>query len=349
MMIDDMLKTTVSAAKRAQKMPMGSVGKGLSGINHNVSFAEKFTRNIGSGTKKTNTYLKRNNTLAMKSRAKMLFPASSGYSKSSDILSGEATARDFRNKLNSAANRVNLSPNKGRGIHETLINEKLGKQKIASNQNIGKNIGNPNKFMNSYDVLGKESARTTAKTRAKTTSSASRIIDAMPSPAGVNPVLHNAKMKDVNAKREAFKNRKPRLSERLFSGRGRESVEAADNLGRSGKAFMKGITEREGGWRAIAGNVGSGAVAGGITGAAVNTLRGEDAWEGAKTGAFYGGIGYGGVQAVRAGVKAEASETMVDAVKRFNKTYGVSKDVRTLMRDAKTHAIAKSVTDNKNK
>ena len=333
MIIDDMLKTTVSAAKRAQKMPMGSVGKGLSGINHNVSFAEKFTRNIGSGTKKTNTYLKRNNTLAMKSRAKMLFPASSGYSKSSDILSGEATARDFRNKLNSAANRVNLSPNKGSGIHETLINEKLGKQKIASNQSIGKNIGNPNKFMNSYDVLSKESARTTAKT----TSSASRIIDATPNPAGVNPVLHNAKMKNVNAKKSSKK----------IPSSGAET--AGKRLKATGGLFVDNMKTSPGGWKALAGNVGSGAVAGGISGAALNTLRGEDAWEGAKTGAFYGGMGYGGVQAVRAGVRAEAGETMVDAVSRFNKTHGVSKDVRTLMRDAKTHAIAKSVTGNKNK
>ena len=124
---------------------------------------------------------------------------------------------------------------------------------------------------------------------------------------------------------------------------------AGKRLKATGGLFVDNMKTSPGGWKALAGNVGSGAVAGGITGAAVNTLRGEDAWEGAKTGAFYGGIGYGGVQAVRAGVKAEASETMVDAVGRFAKHNNVSKDVRTLMRDAKTHVISKSVTDNKNK
>ena len=123
---------------------------------------------------------------------------------------------------------------------------------------------------------------------------------------------------------------------------------AGKRLKATGGLFVDNMKTSPGGWKALAGNVGSGAVAGGISGAALNTLRGEDAWEGAKTGAFYGGMGYGGVQAVRAGVKAGASETMVDAVGRFAKHNNVSKDVRTLMRDAKTHVISKSVTDNKN-
>ena len=124
---------------------------------------------------------------------------------------------------------------------------------------------------------------------------------------------------------------------------------AGKSLKATGGLFMNNMKTSTGGWKALAGNVGSGAVAGGMAGAAINTLRGEDTWEGAKTGAFYGGMGYGGVQAVRAGVKAGAGETMVDAVGRFAKHNNVSKDVKTLMRDAKTHAIAKSVTGNKNK
>ena len=123
---------------------------------------------------------------------------------------------------------------------------------------------------------------------------------------------------------------------------------AGKRLKATGGLFVDNMKTSPGGWKALAGNVGSGAIAGGISGAALNTLRGEDAWEGAKTGAFYGGMGYGGVQAVRAGVKAGASETMVDAVGRFGKHNNVSKDVKTLMRDAKTHVIAKSVTKNKN-
>lgn len=125
----------------------------------------------------------------------------------------------------------------------------------------------------------------------------------------------------------------------LATGTGREGIDAAEGISKSGKAFMAGVTGTEGGWKAIAGKAAVGAMAGGVAGASVNTLTGKDPWEGAKNGAIMGGVGYGGLHAVRAGVGAKAGESVGDAMSRFGQANNVSKDVNTLIRGQQAKAI----------
>lgn len=94
-----------------------------------------------------------------------------------------------------------------------------------------------------------------------------------------------------------------------------------------------------GGWKTAAGSAGTGAIAGGLAGAGVNTIRGEDAWEGAKTGAMLGAVGNGGVKSARMGMGASKTQKFGNAFTNFNAETGMTKSVKSL------HTLAKDSRD----
>lgn len=124
-------------------------------------------------------------------------------------------------------------------------------------------------------------------------------------------------------------------------GGGLEEIAAANRLKGSMNIFSTNLKKTDGGWKAIAGKAGVGAIGGGLAGAGINTMTGQDAWEGAKTGATFGALGYGGLHAMRTGVGAKTGESLATGLDRFNTQRGVSKDVTTIMKGRKAAAIAR--------
>lgn len=126
-----------------------------------------------------------------------------------------------------------------------------------------------------------------------------------------------------------------------MAGGGLEEIAAANRLKGSMNIFSTNLKKTDGGWKAIAGKAGVGAIGGGLAGAGINTMTGQDAWEGAKTGATFGALGYGGLHAMRTGVGAKTGESLATGLDRFNTQHGVSKDVTTIMKGRKAAAIAR--------
>ena len=122
---------------------------------------------------------------------------------------------------------------------------------------------------------------------------------------------------------------------------GLEEIAAANRLKGSMNIFSTNLKKTDGGWKAIAGKAGVGAIGGGLAGAGINTMTGQDAWEGAKTGATFGALGYGGLHAMRTGVGAKTGESLATGLDRFNTQRGVSKDVTTIMKGRKAAEIAR--------
>jgi len=110
------------------------------------------------------------------------------------------------------------------------------------------------------------------------------------------------------------------------------------NLGRAGTEARDNIN-LDGGWKSIAGGAGSGAVAGGLAGAGVNMIRGEDAWEGAKSGAMMGAIGNGAVKGSRTAIGASKGQKFGEAFNSFNAQTNMTKSVKSL------HTLAKGTKD----
>lgn len=125
-------------------------------------------------------------------------------------------------------------------------------------------------------------------------------------------------------------------NERLFRGDRAQTTAAtsARNLGRVGTE-AKDNFNLAGGWKTAAGHAGAGAIAGGVAGAGVNVIRGEDAWEGAKTGAMLGAVGNGGVHSARMGMGASKGQKFGNAFTSFNAETGMTKSVKSL------HTLAK--------
>lgn len=84
----------------------------------------------------------------------------------------------------------------------------------------------------------------------------------------------------------------------------------------------------------------TGAIGGGVIGAGVADVQGEDMWDGAKSGAMKGAVAYGGLQVAKTGFGAKAGESAFSAGKRFNQENGVSKSVTALMRNKKEQMVA---------
>ena len=84
-----------------------------------------------------------------------------------------------------------------------------------------------------------------------------------------------------------------------------------------------------------------GAVAGGLTGAGINTLRGEDAWDGAKSGAFMGAVTMGGIKGVRTATGTTAKQTMGEGASAFNQKTGLTKSVKSIFDNERNAKIAK--------
>ena len=112
-------------------------------------------------------------------------------------------------------------------------------------------------------------------------------------------------------------------------GLGPEATKEAKNLFKAGTEFSSNIN-KSGGLKSLAGQAGRGAIAGGLTGASVGALTGEDPWESAKKGSMLGAAGYGGVTALKRGVGASSTKGLGQSVSRFNQTTGVSKSVKRL-------------------
>lgn len=102
------------------------------------------------------------------------------------------------------------------------------------------------------------------------------------------------------------------------------------------------------GLKKLAGNAGVGAIAGGFTGAGVNMVRGEDAWEGAKKGAVVGAVGYGGIKATRVGTGAAVKEGTLESVRRYGKETGMTKSVKAIAQNQKNNAVNQATNFRKN-
>ena len=112
-------------------------------------------------------------------------------------------------------------------------------------------------------------------------------------------------------------------------GFSREAADELRNIGAAGKNFAANINQ-SGGWKSLAGQAGRGAIAGGLTGASVGALTGEDPWESAKKGSMLGAAGYGGVTALKRGVGASSTKGLGQSISQFNQNTGVSKSVKRL-------------------
>ena len=123
------------------------------------------------------------------------------------------------------------------------------------------------------------------------------------------------------------------------SNLGNEEYAAAKQLNQAGKLFNSNFG-KSGGWRTLAGKIGTGAVAGGVVGGAVNTMRGEDTWQGVASGATMGGLAMGGVSALRMGT-GNMTDDIVDGMKAFDRKANVSSSVRTLYQGEADRARAK--------
>ena len=114
-------------------------------------------------------------------------------------------------------------------------------------------------------------------------------------------------------------------------------VEAKDNI------FLAG------GWSAMAGHAGVGAIGGGLAGAGVNMVRGEDAWEGAKNGAAMGAIGNGAINGSRMAIGASKGQKFGEAFGTFNRQTGMTKSVKSLSTLAKDSQEANRMMRKANK
>lgn len=92
-------------------------------------------------------------------------------------------------------------------------------------------------------------------------------------------------------------------------------------------------------WQSVAGSAGMGAVAGGLTGAGINTLRGEDAWDGAKSGAFMGAVTMGGIKGVRTATGATAKQTIGEGISSFNQKTGLTPSVKRIFDNEKAARV----------
>ena len=102
----------------------------------------------------------------------------------------------------------------------------------------------------------------------------------------------------------------------------------------------------DGAFRSIGSSVGKSAVAGGLVGGAVNTVRGEDFWEGAGKGAMMGGA-YGGIsRGMKIAGNAPKGASMAQAMSGLNQEHNVSQSVKTLMRDQKLRRQSANVAGN---
>lgn len=135
---------------------------------------------------------------------------------------------------------------------------------------------------------------------------------------------------------------KEKWSERLgrVTGTGQAGAKEFENLGAATKKVGQNV-QADGGWKKMAGHAGAGAMAGGLAGAGINTIRGEDAWEGAKTGATLGALSYGGLNVARASMGRNSIKGLPKAAGEFNQQTGVSKSVRNL------HTLAKDSIQSK--
>ena len=125
-----------------------------------------------------------------------------------------------------------------------------------------------------------------------------KILDSMQRGMGgkTNPKLLNFKQldktKSLNGKTKRTTDKYDRKAHNsgLFTERAAgKAASEMRNLGRTGTELKDNLS-LAGGWTTVAGHAGVGAIGGGIAGAGVNVLRGEDAWEGAKNGAMMGAV-----------------------------------------------------------
>ena len=89
-----------------------------------------------------------------------------------------------------------------------------------------------------------------------------------------------------------------------------------------------------------------GAVVGGVAGGGIESMQGGDFWDGAKSGAFYGGTGMAGVRATRQAVGAQAylgKDGIMGTMKMNKEAYGVG--VKDLMLNQQNVGRAKDVMD----
>lgn len=108
-------------------------------------------------------------------------------------------------------------------------------------------------------------------------------------------------------------------------GSGARSIGSSENIKKAGQVagLANSNIGKSGGYKKLLGHAGTGAIAGGLSGAGINTLRGEDAWEGAKTGATLGAIGNAGTKGFKMAAGATGG-SMKDAYKSFGKQMGQS-------------------------
>lgn len=131
--------------------------------------------------------------------------------------------------------------------------------------------------------------------------------------------------------------------------RGKSAQKAASeyrNLGAISSTVKDNIG-LNGGWKSIAGQAGAGAIAGGAAGAGINTIRGEDAWDGAMRGAAMGAIGNATVKGSKMAMGAGKKEKMANAFNSFNAETGMTKSVKSLYSMRKDSAYANKMLKNK--
>ena len=117
---------------------------------------------------------------------------------------------------------------------------------------------------------------------------------------------------------------------------------AMSNLGVAGKAFSSNLSAA-GGLKAVAGTMGRSALGGAAIGAVGGLARGEDPWEGAAKGSIAGAALGGGIKGTRMGAGLPKGQGFASGINQFNKQYGVSDSVKTLLRTEDAIRVGKNV------
>lgn len=242
------------------------------------------------------------------------------------------TAGKIKDRSLDAAINIAANPRVQKGA------EMVGKTKAVGKIGVEKTAATAQKVVeNTKDTIGLNKARKEHKYKVRENGKKKQADPRKLKFKPLDPTQIN--MKAVGRRKTDEFDLKAHYSGKYEQGTGTagKAAQAHRNLNRA-KTISRENFDLEGGWKTMAGASGVGAIAGGTAGAGLAAITGEDAWEGAKSGALYGAIGNTAVKGSRMAIGAGKGQKFGEAFNAFNSDTQMTKSVKslhTLSKDAK--------------